>query len=188
MGMAFEEGNSLPQTPHAANPTAFSGGSKRMTLALRQLARSAPKKDRAQFERIMAQTEPIMEYLGRQEQIEAASTALEASREQHPEINIAGKLTEPEAESFGKMISQVTREMAQSIFTPERLQGLIARLKQYRDERFAASDHAAVRAALGAIVSLERKGSPADNRFLNLMCFQALRDFTTGSGPKASAD
>lgn len=108
-------------------------------------------------------------------------------RKQNPEVDITGQPTELEAESFSKMMSQVTREMAQSIFTPERIEDLLSRLKKYRDERFAAGDHAAARSALGVIVSLERQDGPADNRFLNLMCFQALREFPLGTGSNVPA-
>jgi len=107
---------------------------------------------------MMAQTEPIIEYLEGQEKVEAASTALEASREQFVE------------------------------WAKDKEAYLAATRELFTEERFAAGDHVATRAAMGAIVSLKRKGGPADNRFLNVMCFQALREFPTETGPTASAD
>jgi hypothetical protein len=112
----------------------------------------------------------------------------ESWREQYPEVNLAGEPTETEKENFADLIYGVIREMAQSLFTPERVQDLITRLKKYRDEHFTAGDYAATQAAMGAIVSLERNESPADNRFLNLMCFRALRESPVDTGKAASAN
>ena len=71
----------------------------------------------------------------------------------------------------------------QSIFTPERIQQLTARLKKYRSALFAAGDKVAAACAQGAIASLEREDEPGQNRFLNALCLASLQTFT---GPSAT--
>jgi len=51
-----------------------------MTGLLREFTRKGTKEERADFERLLAQTKPIMAYLERSAEIEAASAALEAHR------------------------------------------------------------------------------------------------------------
>lgn len=79
-------------------------------------------------------------------------------------------------------------EMAESIFTPERRRQLIARLKAYRDERFAAGDKRIAGGALGAINSLEREDDPAQNYFLNALCFVSLRSYGRAAGTTHADD
>ena len=55
-------------------------GIDRIASLLRALSRKGPKSERAEFQRLLAQTQPVMEYLEREEEIEAASTVLEAHR------------------------------------------------------------------------------------------------------------
>ncbi len=52
----------------------------RIPEMLRELARRAPKGKRGTFERLLAETQPILAYMERQTEIEAASKALEAHR------------------------------------------------------------------------------------------------------------
>lgn len=47
---------------------------------MRELRHNTPKGERAEFDRLMARTKPIMAYLERREEIEAASTTLEEHR------------------------------------------------------------------------------------------------------------
>jgi hypothetical protein len=47
---------------------------------LRALVRTLPKRERADFEQLLRQTEPLLAYMERQPEIEAASAALEAHR------------------------------------------------------------------------------------------------------------
>lgn len=76
-------------------------------------------------------------------------------------------------------------EMAQSIFTLERIQQLTSQLKKYRSELFAAGDKVAANCAMGAIASLAREDDPSRNYFLNALCFASLRQFT---GPSTNPD
>ena len=76
-------------------------------------------------------------------------------------------------------------EMAGSIFTPERIRQLIAQLKTYRNERFAAGEKGVAGLALGAITSLEREDDPARNQFLVSLCFSSLRNL---SAPAPESD
>jgi hypothetical protein len=54
--------------------------SRQMARVIRDSSRTMPPKDRAEFDGILAQTQPIMAYMERREEIEAAATALEAHR------------------------------------------------------------------------------------------------------------
>lgn len=86
-------------------------------------------------------------------------------------------LPDAAAQTFADEIWPLLGEMAESIFTPERRPQLIARIKAYRDERFAAGDKQIAGCAFGAITSLEREDDPAQNYFLNALCFVSLRSF-----------
>jgi hypothetical protein len=88
---------------------------------------------------------------------------------------------EATTKAVAEAIWPAVSEMAQSIFTPERIQQLIAQLKKYRSELFAAGDKMAAACALGAIASLEREDEPGQNRFLNALCLTSLQMFT-GAG------
>lgn len=66
------------------------------------------------------------------------------------------------------------REMAAAIFTPDRIRRLVADLKRYRSERFAAGDKETAMLATGAINYLEREDSPGENGFLLNLCFHSF--------------
>ena len=85
--------------------------------------------------------------------------------------------------ALAEVIWPALSEMTQSIFTPERIQQLTARLKKYRSALFAAGDKVAAACAQGAIASLEREDEPGQNRFLNALCLASLQTFT---GPNAN--
>ena len=73
-------------------------------------------------------------------------------------------------------------EMAKAILTPERIQLLIAQIRDYRDELSAAGDKLAVNCLTAAILSLEREVDPAHNYFLNILIFFFARGDRRGSG------
>ena len=77
---------------------------------------------------------------------------------------------------FDEVVVPLMGEMANSIFSRERIQRLVADLKQYRRERFTAGDRATVGHALGAITCLEREDSPGQNSFLLTLCWVSLGD------------
>jgi hypothetical protein len=74
-------------------------------------------------------------------------------------------------------------EMAEDIFTPERIQQLKSQIKSYRDKSHAAGDKKIIGQTLGAINQLEREDEPAENYFLTSLCFFSLRS----AGQEASA-
>jgi len=82
--------------------------------------------------------------------------------------------------ALAEAIWPVISEMAQSLFTPERIQALISQLRKYRSEQFVAGDKAAAGCAMGAITSLEREDDSSRNYFLNALCFASLHQFTDG--------
>ena len=81
-------------------------------------------------------------------------------------------------ESVRKMFEELAlpllREMADSIFTRDRILQLVADLRKYRSERFAAGDQATAGHAMGAINYLEREDSPGQNTFLLSLCWVSL--------------
>jgi len=85
---------------------------------------------------------------------------------------------------FGETVWPVLGEMAGDIFTPDRIRQLIAQLKTYRNERFAAGEKGIAGLTLGAITSLEREDDPSKNYFLLALCFNSLRKM---SGPGTEA-
>jgi hypothetical protein len=64
---------------------------------------------------------------------------------------------------------------APGFYNRERLEGLIAGLKKYRNERFAAGDKTSASHALGAIFLLDRKASPGENPFLLRLCVWSMQ-------------
>jgi hypothetical protein len=67
------------------------------------------------------------------------------------------------------------REMAQTIFTRERIQQLIAQLRKYRNEHFVAGDKTIASYAMAAIHDLEREDEPGLNRFLVALCLASFK-------------
>lgn len=86
--------------------------------------------------------------------------------------------TAPCEESARKYLEEVAlpllREMADSIFTTERIRQLIADLRKYRGELFAAGDKTTAGNVMGAINYLEREDSPGQNTFLITLCWASL--------------
>jgi hypothetical protein len=72
-------------------------------------------------------------------------------------------------------ITSFLREMAQSIFTRERIQQLISQLRKYRSEHFVAGDKTIAGYAMSAIHYLEREDEPGLNRFLVTLCFASFK-------------
>lgn len=101
--------------------------------------------------------------------------------------SLAEKLPKPRGDSppdeatiktVAEALTPLFREMAEHIFTPERIRELIAQLKAYRNERFAAGDKRVAGLALGAITYLQREDEPGMNSFLVTLCYQSLRRLT----------
>ena len=75
---------------------------------------------------------------------------------------------------FADLALPLMREMADSIFTRDRILQLVADLRKYRSERFAAGDKATAGHATGAINYLEVEDSPGQNTFLISLCWASL--------------
>ena len=89
---------------------------------------------------------------------------------------VDGALTKESARNmFEELVLPLMSEMAESMFTRDRILQLIAALRKYRDERFAASDKTAAGYAMGAIHYLERGDRPGENTFLVFLCWVSLR-------------
>ena len=76
---------------------------------------------------------------------------------------------------FEELVLPLMSEMADSIFTRARILQLVADLRKYRSERFAADDRATAGHAMGAINYLEREDSPGENTFLITLCWVSLK-------------
>jgi hypothetical protein len=75
---------------------------------------------------------------------------------------------------FEEVLLPLLREMADSLFTPERIRQLVGDLRKYRNELFAKGDKTTAGQALGTINYLEREDSPGQNTFLITLCWASL--------------
>jgi hypothetical protein len=75
---------------------------------------------------------------------------------------------------FEELALPMMREMTEAIFSPDRIQQLVAELKKYRNDRFAAGDKTAAARAMGAINYLAEEDSPGENIFLLTLCWRSL--------------
>jgi hypothetical protein len=66
---------------------------------------------------------------------------------------------------FEELALPLLREMADSIFTRDRIRQLVAGLRKYQSERFAAGDRTTAGHLMGAINHVEREDSPGQNAF-----------------------
>ena len=99
----------------------------------------------------------------------------ESAREEQAGLSGGSAPDAEGAKRFAEAIWPVMGEMAKTLFTPERIRQLVAELRQFRSDRFAAGDKAVAGCAQGAIASLESEPDPAHNYFLNALCFVSLR-------------
>jgi len=83
----------------------FTADPRNIPRLLKELARKAPRKDRALYKSLLAETGPLLEYVERQPEIEAAQEAIEAHRPALVQL-----FKDPEA----------CRERTQRLFTEER--------------------------------------------------------------------
>ena len=96
-------------------------------------------------------------------------------RKQHPEIDFENLSNPKTVEAVGEITFNFLCEMASSLFTSARISDLVVRLKQYRNARLEEGDIRTAKAAMGAIISLERdRDNPQNNRFLLRLCFYSL--------------
>jgi hypothetical protein len=99
-----------------------------------------------------------------------------------PGFDLNAPVTEKDSQAFFDALLPVFREMAQAVFTPERLQSLVSQLKQYRNQLFDSGERKPSSWAQGAILYLEREDQPGLNPFLIALCFQSLNTLRPDPG------
>jgi len=112
----------------------------------------------------------------------------EKARESCPDLSGDAQPDEAASRAFAEAIWPAFGELAQGIFTPERVRQLVSQLRQYRNEQFAAGDHAAAAAVMSAVNSLDYEKVPARNYFLNALCFVSLRSLAPSAADPSPAD
>lgn len=89
---------------------------------------------------------------------------------------------------FEETLLPLIREMADAIFTRDRLRQLVAELKTYRNDLFAAGDHANSELATGAMRYLEREDEPGLNTFLINLCWRSMEAVIRDEAGAQTAD
>jgi len=77
--------------------------------------------------------------------------------------------------AMGDILVEVAREMVPVVFTPERLDRLVAELRDYRRRLLDEGEGQAAMHAHAAFMTLEREETPAENPLLIGICFASLR-------------
>jgi len=77
-------------------------------------------------------------------------------------------------ETIQEPLFQVLRDMADSIFTQNRIEQLVADLKEFQGERFDAGDRKGAELAAGAVSYVKEEDSPGLNTFLVNLCWRSL--------------
>jgi hypothetical protein len=78
-------------------------------------------------------------------------------------------------QAMGDIFVEIAREMVPVIFTPERLDQLVADLRDYRRKLLDKRESQAAMHAHAAFMMLEREETPAENPLLIGICFASLR-------------
>lgn len=81
---------------------------------------------------------------------------------------------ERRTEAFGRIYLPAMREVAKSIFTPERIRKLTQDLRAYRNRLFAAGEKTASFWAMSAITYVEPEDDPSQNVFLVNLCARSI--------------
>jgi hypothetical protein len=90
-----------------------------------------------------------------------------AGREEWPDPDIM--------QTMGDILMKVARQMVPVVFTPERLDRLVADLRDYRRKLLDERESQAAMHAHAAFMMLEREETPAENPLLISICFASLR-------------
>ena len=78
-------------------------------------------------------------------------------------------------QAMGDIFVEIAREMVPVVFTPERLDRLVADLRDYRRKLLDKREGQAAMHAHAAFMMLEREETPAENPLLIGICFASLR-------------
>jgi hypothetical protein len=100
---------------------------------------------------------------------------VQASKEKLMKVTRSGKPTPAATRAAADLLVGLAREMAQAIFTAERVNQLVGVLKDYRRKLLAANEKQPAAYIQGAIMMLERETNVAENPFLTMICFVSLR-------------
>jgi SEC-C motif-containing protein len=87
--------------------------------------------------------------------------------------------------AFDQFYLPAVQEMTKGIFTPERIQRLVAELRAYRKELAAAGDKAAMMCATSAILYVEPEAEPQLNSFLVNLCARSMLNRGAAAEPEA---
>jgi DNA-binding transcriptional MerR regulator len=87
----------------------------------------------------------------------------------------SGRSNEEIAKAVQDFTFPFLADMARAIFTPERIGELSAKLKEYRNEKYAAGEQDAVAWAVGAMQELRAETDPGENFFLIGICYASVR-------------
>jgi hypothetical protein len=88
-----------------------------------------------------------------------------------------GELDDPEVlQALSDALVETVKEMAPAIFTPERLDKLVADLRGYRRELLAAKEREAAMYAHAAYTLLEQVEDPGESFLLLGICYASLRE------------
>jgi len=91
-------------------------------------------------------------------------------------------------EKSAELLFQVAREMAQAIFTPERIRRLLADLRDYCRRLHQAGEREACAYAQAAVMALQRDQDPAENPLLLAICYTSLRSLLHAAAERGRAD
>ena len=100
---------------------------------------------------------------------------VQASKAKLMKVTKDGQPTPAAARAAADLLVGLAREMTQAIFTPERVNQLVAVVKDYRRKLLAANEKQSAAYIQGAIMMLERETSATENPFLNMICYVSLR-------------
>jgi hypothetical protein len=79
------------------------------------------------------------------------------------------------AKAVSREIQAMSKEMAATIFTPERVAQLVQELEAYRRDLEAAQEHQAATYIHGALISLRDASDPGEEPFLIMICVSSIR-------------
>lgn len=104
------------------------------------------------------------------------------------EVITEGREPDPEVqEKVGDALVATIQEMVAEVYTPERVDQLVANLKDYRQRLIEAGDKEAAQRVNGALLALQREEPPAENRFLLAACYASVRAVMAAAAEEAAA-
>lgn len=102
---------------------------------------------------------------------------LQAMTEEIGPLEPGGKITRARRKkAFDEFYLPAMQEITKGIFTPERIQRLVAELRAYRKELAAAGDKSAAMCVTSAILYTERETEPELNPFLVNLCARSVME------------